>query len=321
MVPLPTGLQLQALGRQGPRLAPSERQERPRMASWRIRMKILALTVVAALSLLLSAGTSQAQFVDIRVGDEAPGFSLAGTDGRIHRLSDYRGKAVALFWFSHNLQYFLQKAECNSLVSAEKYIRVYDVVYFMVSVESPQANKTFADADCGNIPVLADTTAQTAKSYGVLKTIVSIGAPPPYADMWMFIIGSDGKILYIEPYEKVRAHLQTFGRDFAERLGQLGVAKAAVRLHDGFAVGSVVAAASRTSYLPAHPHSQAVRQLRYRRSRASGLEAEPILRDRAKYLGTSRRKAGESQAVSRARSRPAVSCSRDRSSAISPRPR
>jgi thioredoxin-dependent peroxiredoxin len=189
-------------------------------------MKAFAVTVVAALSLLISTGTSQAQFVDIRVGDEAPDFSLPGTDGKIHKLSDYRGKAVALFWFSHDLQYFLQKAECNSLVSAEKYIRVYDVVYFMVSVENSRLNKTFAEADCGNIPVLADTTTQTAKSYGVLKTIVSIGAPPPYADMWMFIVGADGKILYIEPYEKVRAHLQTFGRDFAERLGQLGVAKA-----------------------------------------------------------------------------------------------
>jgi thioredoxin-dependent peroxiredoxin len=190
-------------------------------------MKIVALTVVAGLSVLLSARSSQAQFVDIRVGDEAPGFSLPGTDGRTHRLSDYKGKAVALFWFSHNLQYFLQKAECNSLVSAEKYIRAYDVAYFMVSVESPMMNKKFADADCGNIPVLADTTTETAKSYGVLKTIFSIGAPPPYADMWMFIIGPDGKILYIEPYQKVRSHLQTFGRDFAERLGQLGVGKAA----------------------------------------------------------------------------------------------
>jgi len=188
--------------------------------------KVLVATVVASFCLLISADTSQAQFVDIRVGDEAPAFSLPGTDGRTHRLSDYRGRAVALFWFSHNLQYFLQKAECNSLVAAEKYIRAYDVVYFMVSVESPLLNKKFADADCGNIPVLADTTTETAKAYGVLKTIFSIGAPPPYADMWMFIIGPDGKILYIEPYQKVRSHLQTFGRDFAERLGQLGVAKA-----------------------------------------------------------------------------------------------
>jgi peroxiredoxin Q/BCP len=34
------------------------------------------------------------------VGDPAPDFSLMGSDGRIHTLSEYRGrKAVVLAWF------------------------------------------------------------------------------------------------------------------------------------------------------------------------------------------------------------------------------
>ena len=35
----------------------------------------------------------------VNVGDVAPAFSLAGSDGKIHKLSDYKGKAVVLAWF------------------------------------------------------------------------------------------------------------------------------------------------------------------------------------------------------------------------------
>ena len=35
----------------------------------------------------------------INVGDAAPDFSLMGTDGKMHSISDYRGKAVVLFFF------------------------------------------------------------------------------------------------------------------------------------------------------------------------------------------------------------------------------
>ena len=35
----------------------------------------------------------------VNVGDVAPPFSLAGSDGKTHKLSDYKGKAVVLAWF------------------------------------------------------------------------------------------------------------------------------------------------------------------------------------------------------------------------------
>lgn len=32
-------------------------------------------------------------------GDVAPAFALQGSDGKMHRLSDYKGKTVVLAWF------------------------------------------------------------------------------------------------------------------------------------------------------------------------------------------------------------------------------
>ena len=35
----------------------------------------------------------------LKAGDTAPAFSLVGSDGKTHRLSDYKGKTVVLAWF------------------------------------------------------------------------------------------------------------------------------------------------------------------------------------------------------------------------------
>jgi cytochrome oxidase Cu insertion factor (SCO1/SenC/PrrC family) len=35
----------------------------------------------------------------LKVGDPAPEFALQGSDGKVHRLSDYKGKTVVLAWF------------------------------------------------------------------------------------------------------------------------------------------------------------------------------------------------------------------------------
>lgn len=36
---------------------------------------------------------------DLKVGDQAPDFALPGSDGKVHKLSDYKGKTVVLAWF------------------------------------------------------------------------------------------------------------------------------------------------------------------------------------------------------------------------------
>ena len=35
----------------------------------------------------------------LKVGEKAPEFALQGSDGKIHKLSDYKGKIVVLAWF------------------------------------------------------------------------------------------------------------------------------------------------------------------------------------------------------------------------------
>lgn len=37
--------------------------------------------------------------VELKPGDQAPDFSLPGSDGRIHRLKDLAGQRVVIAWF------------------------------------------------------------------------------------------------------------------------------------------------------------------------------------------------------------------------------
>jgi hypothetical protein len=65
------------------------------LSTW-LAAGLTAVTVVAG----QTPGPSPEPIV-LEVGDFAPLFSLTGSDGKIHRLSDYnfRGKAVVLAWF------------------------------------------------------------------------------------------------------------------------------------------------------------------------------------------------------------------------------
>ncbi len=53
--------------------------------------------LVAGLGLLLTSGVALA--ADLAVGDKAPDFALPGSDGKTHKLSDYKGRTVVLAWF------------------------------------------------------------------------------------------------------------------------------------------------------------------------------------------------------------------------------
>ena len=51
----------------------------------------------AVLAMLVGGGSAYGQ--ELGPGDPAPPFELPGSDGKTHRLADYRGKTVVLAWF------------------------------------------------------------------------------------------------------------------------------------------------------------------------------------------------------------------------------
>lgn len=62
-------------------------------------MKMLVAIGVMVLVAVAAAGVGGAQAQGLEVGDMAPAFTLPGTDGQTHSLSDYAGTPVVLAWF------------------------------------------------------------------------------------------------------------------------------------------------------------------------------------------------------------------------------
>ena len=58
-----------------------------------------ALCVLTAALAVAAFGAGGALAAELEVGDVAPPFELAGSDGNTHTLAQYQGKTVVLAWF------------------------------------------------------------------------------------------------------------------------------------------------------------------------------------------------------------------------------
>jgi thioredoxin-dependent peroxiredoxin len=149
---------------------------------------------------------------ELKVGDQAPDFSLQAGDGKTYKLSDYKGKqAVVIAWFPKAYTGGCT-IECKSLAEHGDLIKKYNVAYFMASVDAVADNKGFGEMHKADFPLLSDPTKETATAYGVL-------GPSGFANRWTFYIGKDGKILAIDKKIKVA----TSAEDMAAKLGELNV--------------------------------------------------------------------------------------------------
>jgi peroxiredoxin Q/BCP len=182
---------------------------------------LLTLGLVAT----LVVGVTAQGAAELKVGDMAPDFSLPGTDGKTHKLSDYRGKqAVVVAWFPRAFTTGCT-IECKSLAENGDKIRRYNVAYFMASVDSLDENIKFAKATSvklgekvvekkeADFPMLSDPEKAVAKAYGVLNE-------RGIASRWTFYIDRNGRIAAID--KMVRP--ETSAEDMVAKLGELKVA-------------------------------------------------------------------------------------------------
>ena len=175
-------------------------------------MRVLLLFSIVLLG--AAAAAAQTPGPELKVGDQAPDFTLAASDGKTYKLADFKGqKAVVVAWFPKAFTSGCT-IECKSLAANGHLIRKYDVAYFMASVDPVEQNKGFAEQEKADFPLLSDPSKEVAKSYGVLNE-------RGMANRWTFYIGKDGKILAIDKAVKPASSAE----DMLGNLGRLGVAQ------------------------------------------------------------------------------------------------
>ena len=167
----------------------------------------ILIKIMLPLACMLSATASA-----LEVGDQAPAFSLAATDGKTYSLEQFHDKqAIVIAWYPKAFTSGCT-IECKSLAQNGHLLKRLDVTYFMASVDSLETNTEFAEENVADFPLLSDPGNKVAKAYDVLAFY---GVPKRHT----IYIGKDGKVLFVD--KKINA--ATSAEDIAAKLEELGV--------------------------------------------------------------------------------------------------
>lgn len=125
------------------------------------------------------------------IGSMAPNFKLQDQTGQWRTLEDYRGKWLALYFYpkDNTPGCTTQACEFRDNIFA---FRDANAVIVGVSVDDVASHKKFQEEHGLPFTLLADSTKQTAKAYGVLKKFMGVMEA---AQRDTFLIDPTGKIV------------------------------------------------------------------------------------------------------------------------------
>jgi thioredoxin-dependent peroxiredoxin len=149
---------------------------------------------------------------DLELGGSAPAFKLQDQNGKWHELKDYRGKWVVLYFYPKDQTPGCTTQACEFRDNIFAF-RDAGAVVLGISVDDVQSHKKFSDKHGLPFPILADSTKETAKQYGVLKKFLGTLEA---ARRDTFVIDPEGRIVkrYVDVDPK--GHSQAVLKDIRE---------------------------------------------------------------------------------------------------------
>jgi peroxiredoxin len=150
------------------------------------RVAFVALVVAAAAGARLAVAAAV-------VGEPAPAFTLADTNGRSHSLEDLRGKTVVLEWWNDECPFVGKHYGSGNMQRLQKEWTAKGVVWLTISSSAPgrqgyvdgaQANAWMQEKGAAPTAVLLDHDGKVGRAYGAKTT--------PH----MFVIDPKGTVVY-----------------------------------------------------------------------------------------------------------------------------
>lgn len=137
----------------------------------------------------------------LKTGDKAPAFSLPDAEGKDHKLADYAGKWVLLYFYPRDNTPGCTKEACAMRDSHPSFKKLKASV-LGVSADSPKSHTKFRDKYDLNFTLLSDESKEMLKKYGVWGKKKFMGREFMGIKRMSFLIDPKGKIAKI--YEKVK---------------------------------------------------------------------------------------------------------------------
>jgi len=151
----------------------------------------------------------------LKIGDKAPQFLLTDQNGKEHRLSDYEGKWVLLYFYPKDDTPGCTKEACTIRDNYSDF-KKNKVVVLGVSTDSVTKHKKFEEKYSLPFTLLSDEEKKVVNLYGVWGKKKFMGKEYMGTNRNSFLIDTSQNIVKI--YEKVKPteHAQEVLRDIKE---------------------------------------------------------------------------------------------------------
>ena len=139
--------------------------------------------------------------MNLKVGDDAPDFELPDQDGKTHKLSDYLGQTILVYFYPRDFTPGCTAEACQIRDNFPKFSGVNTLV-LGISTDTVESHKKFAQKYRLPFTLLSDVKKEVVKNYGVYKPKKLFGKEFFGTARTSFLIDKNGKITKI--YEKVK---------------------------------------------------------------------------------------------------------------------
>jgi peroxiredoxin Q/BCP len=129
----------------------------------------------------------------IEPGKKAPAFNLKDQDAKAHKLSDYAGKQVILYFYPKDDTPGCTQESCD-FRDLQPNFKKSKAVVFGISILDEKSKARFAEKHGLNFPLLADADHAVAEKYGVAQEKTLYGRKFMGIARTTYLIGGDGKV-------------------------------------------------------------------------------------------------------------------------------
>jgi len=153
--------------------------------------------------------------VELKVGDQAPKFSLLDTNENEASLGDYAGKWVVLYFYPKDNTSGCT-AEAIAFTSREKDFEQQNAVVLGISPDSCKSHQNFTQKHSLKVNLLSDPDKETLKDYGVWQKKKLYGREYMGVVRTTYLIDPHGKIAEIWQKVKVDGHAEEVLKKLSE---------------------------------------------------------------------------------------------------------
>lgn len=159
--------------------------------------------------------------ITLEAGDRAPAFTLTDQDGATHRLADYKGTTVVLYFYPRDMTPGCTKQAC-SFRDRHAEIAAEGAVVLGVSADDAGSHREFRAMHSLPFPLLVDHDAKVATRYGSWGEKMLYGRTSIGMTRSTFIVGPTGKLARVWKRAKAADHGEVVLRALREAKAKAG---------------------------------------------------------------------------------------------------